>query len=740
VYLFGPVAGRVTGAVFLGDGTLHIEPPSAMERRQLKALMKTEVLEEHFTSAVFDFTDGTGAELKRAAKGTAAPDGTAQAHADDTQKTFRQELKYNLEARLLEDMLGPVDNSPQGEGVTKDEKPGFFLADVRSGAFSKRLLFFVDPNGALAVAPEEVALLTSSTFGYDITLGFHSAAALKSAPTSSSGTFKITHQSLDLGVEKGGKITGTAVTLVTANKTLQVLPLDLAPPLRVTGVWGPEGEALDFVQEDKLKDADLAVVLTKPLQAGQSVQITTQYAGKDAVTDEGSNNYYLAARENWYPNVRSGLGNYAIYDMTFHTPRQVQVVATGNKVSDRDDGKLRTSIWTTPAPIAVAGFNLGEFKAESDHNERNKNVEVASYANLDLADRYKGIANAPGMAVGTLSTTGMLKRATSEGSAAILIYTDYFGPLPYDHVYLTQQTACNYGQSWPMLVYLPICYFWDATIQHEIGVRDQDATYWNVVTAHEVAHQWWGQTVGFNSYRDQWMSEGFANYSASLFLLKTRTSDKEYRDFWALLRKRLLDKNVEGVRPVDVGPVVMGTRANSSKAGNDVYQQLVYDKGAYILHSLEMLYWTPKYGDAPFKQAMHDFVTTYRNKPATTEDFKAVMERNMPPWADADGNHRLDWFFNAYVYGSATPHYTITNEFSKKDENTIVHFAVTQSNVPADFKMLVPIYVQTADQKTVFLGHALVTGDATVEQTLSLGKIPTPKTLLLNYNFDLLTN
>src|ERR1700677_3993865 len=93
------------------------------------------------------------------------------------------------------------------------------------------------------------------------------------------------------------------------------------------------------------------------------------------------------------------------------------------------------------------------------------------------------------------------------------------------HIYLTQQTACSYGQSWPMLVYLPICYFWDSTIQHQLGVLDGDPSYWQVVTAHEVAHQWWGQTVGFSSYRDQWMSEGFANFSASLFLKNTRPND-----------------------------------------------------------------------------------------------------------------------------------------------------------------------------------------------------------------------
>ncbi len=56
--------------------------------------------------------------------------------------------------------------------------------------------------------------------------------------------------------------------------------------------------------------------------------------------------------------------------------------------------------------------------------------------------------------------------------------------------------------------------------------------YWKVVTPHEVAHQWWGQTVGFKSYRDQWMSEGFANASAAIFLQATRPKPDDFLQFW----------------------------------------------------------------------------------------------------------------------------------------------------------------------------------------------------------------
>lgn len=138
---------------------------------------------------------------------------------------------------------------------------------------------------------------------------------------------------------------------------------------------------------------------------------------------------------------------------------------------------------------------------------------------------------------------------------------------------------------------------------------------------------------------------------------------------------------------------------------------------------------------------MHDFVNTYRNRAATTEDFKAVMERGMPPWTDLDGNHKLDWFFNAYVYGTEIPKYTMTSEFAKKGDETTVHFTLTQSGVSNDFRMLVPIYVEFADKHTVRLGLVRMVGSKTLDKTINLGKVPgEPQRMVANYNYDLLSD
>jgi hypothetical protein len=725
VTLYNEVNGRVTGAVFQGQGILHIEPPSVMERHQLKLTMKTEVLDQPFTTAVLAFTDGTAEELKKASTGDVG-NVNAMGPGQEMQMLCRNTLRYDLEERLLADVL-----NPQGGN--------FFMANLKGPIFSKRLLYFVDPQGAVEVAPEEVGLLTSADGSYDVTLGFRSEAQRAMARAKDNTTFGISQQTIDMTIEKNGRMTGKATALVTAYEDgVRVLPLNLYPTLRASGVWGPKGEALDYIQEDKDHDAEFAVVLDKPLKKGESIAITTTYAGKDVITDLGNLNYQVngGARESWYPNVRGSLGNYAHYRMIFRTPKDIEMVATGAQLRDGQENKMRVSEWQTSSPIPVAGFNLGRFK--SDLSERKSDLQVRSYANTDASSMVAGLSGQ--ILGGSMSTTGMLKQATSEGDAAVQIYTDYFGPLEFDHLALTQQSYCGYGQSWPMLVYLPICYFWDSTIKFQLGLLDSDPTYWKVVTAHEVAHQWWGQTVGFGSYRDQWMSEGFADFSASLFLMKTNKDMKPYLDFWAEERRRLLTKNENGIRPVDVGPVVMGSRVSSSRSGDRVYQSLIYPKGAYILHMLQMLYWTPKYKDEPFKIAMRDFVNTYRDKAATTEDFKASMEKNMPPWLNLDGNNRLDWFFNAYVYGTEIPSYTVTSEIEKKGEDTLVHFKLIQSGVSKDFTMRVPIYLELEDKRVVLVGNANMKGSRELEQTINLGKQTTaPRRVLVNYNYDILS-
>ena len=746
-YLLAPVDGKVTGAVFVGAGSMKVVPPTAMERRALGQLTDNVEYVEQFDHAVFRFTDGTDAELRKlGSAGTAGAIGDASSALNETQDETRTKLRYNLSARLLEDVLSPAPG-------------GFFAAFIKGKVYNGHTLFLIDPHGAIAVAPEEIELLTYDSLKDGIWAAFHYAAEYPKKIANGSqqnAQIDIDKQDLDTTIEKSGKLTGTARTTFFAGADgTRVVMFDLFPSLRVSGVTGENGEPLQFIQEDKKEDADFAVILPRALNKNDKYTITTTYSGKDAVSSAGNGNYVPVARENWYPNTT--VGDYAEYHMTFHTPKKMKIVASGTMVKQVDQGDETVTEWKTEVPQAVAGFNFGSMKAEEAKLQA-EDYLVQSYANDDLPDYMKnfqraseGTGGLQGMdpshtsedaPMGSMSTIPMMKKALAEGEASIQLYTEYFGAAPYKRLALTQQARCTEGQAWPALVYLPICSFFDDTTRHTMfrnAVNESGVIlYFRVVTPHEVAHQWWFSMVGFNSYRDQWMSEGFADFSASLFLQKYRPA--EYTTFWEDERRELLEKNSFGFRAIDT-PVVMGYRANNSRTGN-IARSLIYPKGAYVLHMIRMMMWNPKTGDEQFKAMMHDFTSTYANRTASTEDFKAMVEKHLPPGLNFTKDGKLDWFFNEWVYGTEIPSYTFTADFNTgADGDQVLVAKLTQSGVDKDFFMPVPIYLEMADGRIVRLGQVPVLGSSTRDLNIPLaGLKQRPKRAFVNAHFDILTS
>ncbi len=713
-----PVQGKVTGAVFTGEGHFVLDPPSESERQSLKLLTKENEFSEHFTQVVLRFTDSTYDDVKKA--GSPASGGCDASLLKDSQHTTRHKLKSNLEARILEDVLSP-------------EPGGLFYAFIHGKRYNDREIYEIEPNRG----SDQVNFRT-----YDENKWGHWASFNLSgehARGSIGRLMRIEHQQLDVTFEKSGALSGKAVTDMVARRNgVRVVPFDLFRPLRVQSVT-MNGQPLSFIQEDKNDDGNFAVILPKALSAGEKVTITTSYSGKEAVSNEGNGNYFPIARENWYPNdPGAAFGEYALYDMTLRIPKGMKMAATGVLVSESNEGGQNVTVWKSENPQTVAGFSFGRFK-EEEVKLTKPEYFIQSYANEDPPD---WVGRMKGGTMGMLSTTSLNKKALAEGELAVQLYSDYFGPSLFKHMQLTQQTACNFGQSWPELVWIPICYYFDTTVRHQLGLDWGDRGYWKVVTPHEVAHQWWGHTVGFASGRDQWMSEGFADMSASLSISMIEKNPKRFIDFWNDERELLLERDAQGFRAIDVGPLTMGYRANNSRTGSGVTRRLIYPKGAYILHMIRMMLWDRKTGDQNFKDAMHDFVATYSGKAATTEDFKAMMEKHMTPEMDLDGNHRLDWFFNEYVYGTALPTYKIDSTFDKDANGDVVFgFKVTQSGVDDKFRMIVPIYLELADGRTVNLGRARLTGNSSVDQKVPLKELKdTPKRALLNYNDDVLAS
>jgi len=560
VCFVAPAAGKVTGAVFTGEGTLVLSVPPT-ERSMLKLLTKEDEFSETFSQMALRFTDSTYDDLKKA--GTAASGNCDAGPLKESQRTTRHDLKNNLEARILQDVL----NSEPG---------GLFMAFIRGRRYNDKELLAIDPN----IGGEQVQFITYSESKSGIWASFPLSDARS---RDQAGTrVSIDHQQLDTKIESNAELTGRATTtFVSRFNGTRVVPFDLFPTLRVQSVTA-DGASLPFIQEDKNEDADFAVILPKALAAGQLYTLTTTYGGKDAVKNEGNGNYYPVSRMNWFPN-NSGVefGEFSSYDMTFHIPKGMKMVATGELVSESNDGGHNITVWKSEAPQTVAGFNFGKFKLQ-EAKLANPQYLVQSFANQDPPSWVQslkqaasgddlptdGLHTGAAVALGTMNTTLLNKKALAEGELAIQLYTEYFGPPLFKHLQITQQSACNFGQAWPGLVWIPICYYFDTTVRHQLGLDLADRGYWTVVTPHEVAHQWWGHTVGFSSYRDQWMSEGFSDMSASLYLTVADKNPQRYVDFWNDERSLLIDRNAQGFRAIDAGPVTMGYRLSNSRTGS----------------------------------------------------------------------------------------------------------------------------------------------------------------------------
>ena len=153
--------------------------------------------------------------------------------------------------------------------------------------------------------------------------------------------------------------------------------------------------------------------------------------------------------------------------------------------------------------------------------------------------------------------------------------------------------------------------------------------------AHELAHQWFGQAVGWKNYHEQWLSEGFAQYFAALYA-KEKRGEPAFRDIIRQFRKWAIEDS-------DQGPVYLGYRLGHIKGESRTFRALVYNKGAGVLHMLRRLI-----GDEAFFGGVKKFYADNRFKKAGTDQLRLAMEL-------ASGRN-LERFFERWIYDNGIPH------------------------------------------------------------------------------------
>ncbi len=732
IYFMSPVEGRSIAAVFIGDGEMTLTPPTEVEKSAITVFTNEPGMTEQFTQLVLRFSDQTFEEIKQSPNAKMQMTGAQASRARDLfrekESLMRKELRFlNFETRTLADLYAT-------------RRPGYFVAFIGGRRWSK-LIFMLDPLGIPFVSPEEVAL-----FSYGVTDGgfwtaFHLADEYKNGTaTSTQDTrlFDISHHQID-GAIRGTKIVASdLITFRPLLEDVRVLPFDFFPTLRVKSVQDEQGHELHFIQEAKDEDADFAVVFPDALEKGKEYKLNIQYEGDGAIRDSGGGNFILIPRSSWYPNNGgTQFGDRATFDVTFRYPKSSMFVGTGALAeAETQDGDAKVAKWTSgKTELAVAGFNYGRFK-KKELTDKDSGYGLEFYANEELPAELRALqiqieqAEAQGTVttttLGSMSTMGMAGTALNDTQNAVRIYNAYFGKLAYTRIAMTQQPAANFGQAWPTLVFMPYTAYLDSTQRTQLmGIRGGNDTFWRYVGPHEIAHQWWGHMVGWTSYHDQWMSEGFAEFSTSLYVQFVRRDINKFIDFWEEQRQRIVEATpaTKGIKPYTIGPVTQGFRLSNAKT-RAAYQFLVYPKGAYILHMIRMLMYDNRgSGDTKFREMMTDFIKTHYNKDVSTEDFKRIVEKHITPQMDIDKNGRMDWFFNQWVYGTEIPAYKMDYSISQAGGGkAIVNAKITQSGVSKNFGMVVPVYADFG-KGWIRLGSALINGNTTVD----LNNFPLPQ-------------
>jgi len=238
----------------------------------------------------------------------------------------------------------------------------------------------------------------------------------------------------------------------------------------------------------------------------------------------------------------------------------------------------------------------------------------------------------------------------AEMNNSVRFFSNMFGEYPYP-LFRGAFHPFGYGQGFPTTIMIP------ATD------RATNRTYSFI--AHETSHQWWGDQVLWRSYRDQWLSEGFAEYSGMLYV-QTREDTGSERELIQFDRQELKDppRTLRGIgsgRLVDVGPLVMGHRLQSRETLG-AYSALVYEKGALVLRMLHFLFTDPQTGDGrPFFDLMRDFVQRHQGGTASTEQFFALANERVKdtPLARKYGYKDLNWFYRQWVLQTYLPSYEL---------------------------------------------------------------------------------
>jgi len=757
------VEGHVTGAFFDGDGEVLVVPPNHVERSSMALFTGTPILEERFSTAFFRFADDTFKQLAPSLR----PAGPAPQQAETglpfhgSESGFVRDPERAGGAPEFLSHWGPAFRElcgmdalellrfltwqrPSGTAASsrlpaQPQGPGAYwharLAGLHLGPFD---LFF-DTENAEQVLVGQANYVNEAPM-FDVWASFASRAA--ESPLSGNAdnigelgqsSFRITASKIRTHILPSRDLESEAqLTLEALGSGERTLVFELSRYLRVSSVMA-DGFPVEYIQNESLGGGDLArrgndlvaVVLPRPLRAGEKIELGFSYRGS-VLSEAGSGLIYVGARGIWYPNTGPAMSD---FDLEFRYPAGWTLLATGKRVSVETSGDEQVSRWVSERPIPLAGFNLGKYttarsKAGATVVETfaGRGVEKAFpepaarlVDPLPFPERRRKenmiAAPPPPPPTPALEAQAVAERSTR----ALEFLSRHLGPFPFSSLAVTQMPG-RLSQGWPGLVFLSSYAFLNSQERESLHLSSYEKLlYGELMQAHEVAHQWWGDAVLWKGYRDVWLSEALANYCALLALGQEQpdafpTALQQYR-------QDLLRKWHEGPLMKDAGPVTLGHRLTSSRLP-EAYEVVVYGRGTWLIHMLREMFRDADREaadpDARFFQVLRSVRERFDGRALSTQDFQKALEDALPNSLRYEGKKSLAWFFDEWVDGTALPRFELSGvRFSHNNGRQLVSATLLQKDAPDTLVTSVPLYANTQSGQAVYLGRVFADGPET---------------------------
>lgn len=750
------INGHITGALFDGEGTVLIVPPNQVERHSLGMFTQSAVLNQKFTKAYFRFDDS---RFLKDLKPYLQPLEEA-AEFVDKQNTLAKTMSATDSLRLLvaltRDPNAKTDGPLTGEFIHAHfvGESGLFDASWDTGL-----------NEQIGAGQES---FTDHGAYYDQWMSFPMRSVrLRDAKRHEEGLsndelyadqIQITDYKIRTNVVPPTDISVDATLSVTVNKSGdRALIFELSRHLKLSSVTLESGGLtvpLEFIQNEALEGTQLAkrgndltaIVLPKAMAAGERFKLHFNYAGA-VLSAAGSGLLYVGARGAWFPNRGPMMSN---FELEFESPVPWKLLATGKLQSQNTHEGVEDTQWVSERPIPFAGFNLGQYTSATAKSNTSE-AQVTAYATsgvektfptapppTELVIKEKG---RPPITVHTLPAAAppdpseYVKTVAERARDTIDFLSARLGPYPYSSLMLTQMPGPD-SQGWPGLVFLSSHVF--LTPAQRGQGRDEnyaksaeEIIYGDLMEAHETGHQWWGDTVLWQSYRDQWLMEALANYGA-LLEIEAKSPEKVHT-LLSYYRKELETPAPAGTQPrKEAGPVSFGLRLNSGPFPGS-YETVAYGRGTWLIHMLRHMLRDadlrpstksaqlrrpaskePKDPDQLFLSVLRNIQKKFAGKIMSTQDLQLALEEVWPEQLRFEGKKSLDWFFDGWVNGTGIPKIELKEvKITMTGGKNTAHANLVQVDAPDSLVTSVPIYAQTS-AGLVFVDRVFADGNETL--------------------------